>query len=188
MGKPLVGVFVGGQGRRMGGVAKGMLATASGERIVERLLRVAREALGDIDVVLVGRAEEYASLGLDHVDDDPPGMGPIGGLGALLSEGARRGAPYVLALACDMPEVTPELLTELARTNAAAVAPVRDGMWEPLCARYDPTRALEALRRVLARGRRSLWSVLDELGDEAVELRVAPELLEDWDEPGDVRR
>lgn len=188
MGRPLVGIFVGGEGRRMGGLAKGLLETQSGESVVERLVRIAREALGDVDVVLVGRAEKYAALGLESLADEPAGIGPVGGLGALLSEGSRRGAPYVLALACDMPFVSPELLAELARTEGAAVAPVRDEKWEPLCARYEPSRAREALERVLASGRRSLWAVLDELGAEALELRVAPAELEDWDEPGDLER
>lgn len=186
MALPLVGIFVGGRGSRMGGVAKGLLQT-DGEPLVLRLARVGRAALGDTELVLVGAADAYRELGLESLPDDPPAVGPLGGLAALLAEGTRRGSPFVLTLACDLPFVSSNLLVRLARhePEASAVAPKQQGRWQPLCARYDPSRALAAARAVLARGDRALFRVLDELG--AVELPLAPgDDLTDWDEPSDL--
>lgn len=188
MSAPLVGIFVGGRGSRMGGVAKGLLAAPGAtETLVARLERVAREALGEPQVVLVGRAEAYAALGLPSLEDQPPGVGPIGGLGALLGVATERGAPFALALACDLPFVSAALLRRLGtfEPRARAVAPRQGALWQPLCARYAPAPALEATRGLIAGGARSLQAVLSELG--AVELPLeASDELRDWDEPGDL--
>ena len=184
MSAPLAGVFVGGAGKRMGGVAKGLLVAPSGETLVARwqslLARVGT------DVVLVGARGEYAHLGLPMLDDDPPGVGPLGGLAALLG---RAGARPALAVACDMPFVGEALLRRpLAAPPAPGVAPRRDGRWEPLLARYDAARVLPVVRAHLAQGRHALQGALDAAG--AVELAlVLGELAElrDWDTPEDVR-
>lgn len=188
MPAPLVGIFVGGQGRRMGGVAKGLLAAPDQTgSLVARLARVAREAYGDVELVLVGRADAYASLELPALADDPPGVGPIGGLCALLAEGERRGAPFVVTLACDLPFVSAALLARLARLapGASAVAPRQGELWQPLCARFEPVRAHQVVARLVHGGTRSLQRVLDEL--DATELPLAAsDDLRDWDEPGDL--
>jgi len=175
----------------MGGVAKGLLQTPDGEPIVERLVRVSREALGDPEIVLVGAATAYASLGLPALDDDPPGVGPIGGLAALLAEAERRGAAQVLVLACDMPFVTKELVQVLstASPDAAAVAPREEDVWDPLSARFETARTLPVVRQLLADDQHSVFAVLDALGDAAVPLALGDETrraLTDWDEPSDV--
>jgi len=187
MPKPLVGIFVGGEGRRMGGVAKGMLhAPGSDETLVTRLERVAREALGEVDVVLVGRAEAYASVGLPSLADEPPGIGPLGGLVALLSEARRRQAPFALALACDLPFVSPDLVARLASfaPDATALAPRQAGRWMPLCARYG-AGAERVARELAGEGQRSLQPVLERSGTRELPLESDEELA-DWDEPGDL--
>jgi molybdopterin-guanine dinucleotide biosynthesis protein A len=185
----LVGIFVGGGSRRMGGRPKGLLPAPDGSgSLVERLVRVAREALADGEPVLVGGAEPYAALALPALTDQPPGSGPIGGLIALLAAAGRRPA---IALACDLPAIRPELVARLAHEApaAAALAPRMQGRWQPLVARYDPPRALAAARGALAAGRRSLQAVFDALGAGAAELALDAEeraTLDDWDEPADV--
>lgn len=188
----VVGIFVGGKSSRMGGRPKGLLPTAEGETLVTRLARTAREAIPAAEVVLVGASEPYASLGVRMIADDPAGMGPLGGLSALLGEARRLGAPAAIALACDMPYVTSALLARLATTapDAVAVAPRIDGTWQPFFARYDAQLGARAIETSLAGGRRSLRSVLDNLGEGAREMGLTPEeamALGDWDEPGDVR-
>ena len=75
----IIGIFVGGRGSRMGGVAKGLLKAPSSEAtLVERLRMELESALPDAEVVLVGAAEAYADLGLDAISDEPAGLGPIG--------------------------------------------------------------------------------------------------------------
>jgi molybdopterin-guanine dinucleotide biosynthesis protein A len=174
-------IFVGGASRRMGGVPKGLLIAPSGEPIVERLARI----LGDLglSVVLVGDASRYGGSGLSSLADATPGKGPLGGLVAALAAG-----DPVLAVACDLPRLPPEVLARLlAAPPAPIVAPIVSGIPQPLCARYSAT-VLPVCRARLGRGALSLRGVLDEVG--VTELPVSAEEAEnlgDWDSPEDVR-
>jgi molybdopterin-guanine dinucleotide biosynthesis protein A len=177
------GIFIGGRGRRMGGVPKGLLLTPSGETMVARWRRLFGE-LG-IAAVLVGSHEAYADVDLENIEDDPPGAGPLGGLVALLT---RAGKGRAVAVACDMPFVTLDLLGKLlvAESPAPVVAPYHDGLWEPLFARYDAARVIARARQRASSGEHSLQGLLDELGAAPLPL-VDDELreLRDWDRPED---
>lgn len=177
----LAGIFVGGAGARLGGAAKGMLAASGGGTLVDRWLRL----LGDLAIpaVLVGEHPAYAALDLERVGDDPPAIGPLGGLVGLLR---RAGSGRALALACDMPFVSRDLLERLLgfAPGAAIVAARRDRLWEPLCAVYAAPLVLPVAVARAARGARSLQGLLDDVG--ATELPIdqaqAAELA-DWDTP-----
>jgi molybdopterin-guanine dinucleotide biosynthesis protein A len=136
-------------------------------------------------VVLVGSGEAYRATGLPSIDDEPSGVGPLGGLVALLRAA---GSGAALAIACDMPFVTPALLHRLASADEApAVAPRREGRWEPLFARYDAARVLPVALAHVAVGRRALHALLYDVG--AVELPLSADeasQLRDWDSPADV--
>jgi len=107
----------------MGGVAKGLLKAPNSEAtLIERLLSELGRALPDAEVVLVGRAEAYAAFGLSAIKDEPPGVGPIGGLLGLLAYAERQGAASALALACDLPRIDAELLRRLVHENAGVGA------------------------------------------------------------------
>jgi len=189
----VVGVFVGGQGSRMGGVAKGLLkAPNSDATLLERLLAELRIAVPEAEVVLVGDPRAYASLGLSAVSDEPPGIGPLGGLLGLLLHAQRRGAQAALAVACDLPRLSAPLLQRLAHESneAGALVTTQAGVRNPLIARYAVALALPAARAVLAEGTRSLQAVLDRLGQSIVTLALtsAEEAsLADWDTPEDVQ-
>jgi molybdopterin-guanine dinucleotide biosynthesis protein A len=182
----IAGLFVGGRGERFGGAAKGLLTAPGGGTLVDRWRAVLKEA--GVDVVLVGRHEAYASLGLETLDDTPAGIGPLGGLIALLTRATRAGDGQALALACDMPFVSAGLVRRLvAAPPALIVAPWRDEHWEPFCARYDAFAVLPHALRRLATGKHGLQPLLVDLG--AVALAPDPadaHELDDWDEPGDL--
>jgi molybdopterin-guanine dinucleotide biosynthesis protein A len=182
----LVGIFVGGASTRFGGHPKGLLRGPSGATLVERL--VAHCAALAIPCVLVGRRPEYAHLLAETLDDEPAGIGPLGGVIALLR---RAGAGSCVAVGCDMPFVSRELLAALATvaTAAPAVAVRRDDRWEPMFARYDAPRALPvALARAAAK-QRSLQGLLDVLGAAELALPIdAHRQLDDWDTLEDMRR
>jgi molybdopterin-guanine dinucleotide biosynthesis protein A len=189
----VIGIFVGGAGKRMGGVAKGLLeAPASKETLIERLLRVCAEAVPGVTPHLVGRAHAYAALGLPQIDDDPSGVGPIGGLRGLLLHAQRAGAERALAIACDLPFIDAAVLRALnAPLHAPARVPFVDGNFQPMAAAYAPTPTLSAVDRALAQGKHALVAVLRELGPalERVETEmVQGEALRDWDTPNDVTR
>jgi molybdenum cofactor guanylyltransferase len=181
----------------MGGRPKGwLLAPPSPEgarvSVLERTVALARERCDD--VVLVGRAEAYAAwrlgVGVGVIDDATgaraTGGGPLAGLVALLEYAAEGAA---IALACDMPYVTREMLARLATfaPDAAAVAPRDAGNWSPFFARYDAARVGGLARTKLEEGERSLRAVLDAV--DTRELPLSPDelpALRDWDAPEDI--
>jgi molybdenum cofactor guanylyltransferase len=181
---PLLGVLAGGHGRRMGGRDKARLIAPDGaESLLERILRLG--AVVGLDCVVVGGA---SPAGTPCVADEPAGIGPIGGLCALLGLAAERPA---LALACDLPFVTAPLIARLAREQpGTSVLAARDpgtGKWQPLFARYDGPRVLPALRLAVADGVRSFQTFLRTQHVTELELSEAERaLLRDWDEPSDL--
>lgn len=184
--RPLVaGIFVGGRGSRMGGQAKGLLVAPGGETIVARWRRMF-DAVA-VPAVLVGAHAAYAGVGLPLLEDAARGIGPLGGLLALL---AHAGDGEAIAVACDMPYVSEALVRRLVEApDAAAVAPRRAGKWEPLFARYDaPVARAVAVANAQA-GRASLQALLDALGADELALTDAEAFeLGDWDTPEDVAR
>ena len=183
----LAGIFVGGAGSRMGGRAKGLLAAPEGGTLVERWVALLR-VVGVARVLLVGQHDGYGHLGLEAIDDEPSGIGPMGGLAALLR---RAGDGHALALACDMPFVSPSVVSRLLLSagDASVVAPRHDERWEPLCARYDAARVLPAVLLKIASHRHALQPLLTEAGAVVLPLeREEVAGLRDWDTPDDVRR
>lgn len=185
----LCGIFVGGQARRMGGIAKGLLpAPEGGEPLVVRLAHIARK-LG-CEPVLVGEAARYrpALPELRVIADAPAEIGPLGGLSGLLQD-ARSG--HVLALACDLPHLSSALVARLIACEPAApvLSPRADnGLWEPLCARYDAA-LWPVLDAAIADGTRSFQRFLANV--RVVELVLDQDerhQLGDWDTPEDVTR
>jgi molybdopterin-guanine dinucleotide biosynthesis protein A len=191
--RALLGLFVGGRGQRMGGVFKALLVAPGGaETLAARSLRIAREV--GLDVVIVGAVGAAdlppSAAALPRLADAPAGVGPLGGLGALLTHAAARPA---LALACDMPYVSAALLAKLAHTPAAgAVLAPRDratGKWQPLFARYDPPQVRAALEAALAAGERSFQALFARLSASELPLTEAEHAeLRDWDHPHDIER
>lgn len=187
--RPLVGVFVGGASRRMGGAPKGLLRLASGETVVNRWLRVLSKM--ELDCVLVGSRAEYAPRPM--LPDALAAGGPLGGLVALLqraADDAGVGPAWAVAVACDMPHVSEALVGRLlAAPYAAALAPRTDGRWEPMLARYDAARALPVATARANRGELSMQGLLEELGATPLALTEAESSeLHDWDTVEDVKR
>jgi molybdopterin-guanine dinucleotide biosynthesis protein A len=168
----------------MSGVPKGLLCH-DGEALIFRLTRIFAE-LG-VPSVLVGRRPEYGSTGLEIVDDEPAGIGPLGGVCALLR---RAGDGVATVVACDMPFVTKDLVARLLAAPAApALAPRVSGAWEPMLARYDVRVALPIAVRRAREGKMSLQGLLDELRAEPFPLLAGEErALTDWDTPEEMTR
>jgi molybdopterin-guanine dinucleotide biosynthesis protein A len=187
----VLGIFVGGQSRRMGGAPKGLLKApgSGGESLIARLVRVGREA--GLEPILVGSAE-LGALGasLPRISDREPQVGPLSGLASLL---AHAGCRPCIAVACDMPRTSAAFLTrlQLESPEAAVLAPrdVATGKWEPLCARYAPSVVAPVLARAIDAGARSFQELFRELS--VVELTLSESErseLHDWDTPEDVER
>jgi molybdopterin-guanine dinucleotide biosynthesis protein A len=123
------------------------------------------------------------------LDDAPAGIGPLGGLRALLLDARASGHAHALALSCDLPYLEAPLIVRLATEAPAAsfLAPREGELWQTLVARYA-VAALPAVDAAIAAGDRALQRVVARLGERAVELLVNESEraeLRDWDEPGD---
>jgi molybdopterin-guanine dinucleotide biosynthesis protein A len=138
-----------------------------------------------LECVVVGGCARSGAIVLA---DEPAGIGPIGGLRALL---AYAGARPALVLACDLPYVSAALISRLAHAQSSApVLAPRDpetGKWQPLFARYDAPRVLPSLDAAITAGVRSFQTWLR--GVHVEELVLLPDeraQLCDWDEPRDL--
>jgi molybdopterin-guanine dinucleotide biosynthesis protein A len=188
-----IGLFVGGKGLRMGGVAKGLLRTPDGNQtLIERLRGECARAAPDAALVLVGQAAPYAALGLPQLPDDPVDVGPIGGLRALLLHAQAERSELALALACDLPFLDEASIAALILPlSGAARVPFAEGRLQPLAAAYAPTAALQAVDRSLALGEHALMRVLARLEPELERVEFDAEgarKLRDWDTPEDIVR
>lgn len=174
----------------MSGVPKGLLQPPGAEStIVERHV-AALQSLGIQEIVIVGEGAAYRHLQLTNIADAPFVAGPLAGLLGLAEFALRRHYDFMLALACDMPNVDAGLLQRLLVEfpEAAALVPRRTH-WEPLCARYRPGAILEPIHQLVNEGRVRLSALMDELGAACVALPLGAldeAALDDWDCPGDM--
>ncbi len=176
------------------GQPKGLLSIpGSSEPILEALVRRGRGA--GFDTVLVGDATPYRQVaeGVLRLDDDPPGAGPLAGLQAAVHHALKTNRSRLVAIACDMPFVSPEALAEARDYVGAAVvvAPKRalGAPWEPMLARYDAVRLADPLADAISRGERSFQKLFASIEVEALPLSEAvARALEDWDRPEDLVR
>ncbi len=132
----IVAVLAGGRGRRMG--ASKAAVPLAGEPLIARPLAAAHAA--GLDAVVVAKPEtELPPLAVPVWAEPELPVHPLCGLIAALAHGP------VVAVACDQPYLTPELLRALADHDGPAVA-VAD---EPFPGRYEPAQ-LPVLREALA--------------------------------------
>jgi molybdopterin-guanine dinucleotide biosynthesis protein A len=112
-------VLAGGQGRRMGGVDKGLVVLGGQPMIAQVLERFAPQ----VDEVLINanqNAERYRAFGHPVVADDVGGFaGPLAGLHAGMTRAAH---PLVATVPCDSPFLPADLVARLAAALAARSA------------------------------------------------------------------
>jgi molybdopterin-guanine dinucleotide biosynthesis protein A len=150
-------IQAGGQGTRMGGVPKGLLALG-GRTIIERVLAALAPAVDEV-LVVTNSPELYAFLGVPMVGDVLPGRGSLGGIysGLRAAEGA--GA---LTVACDMPFLRSEVVRLVSgRAGAGDVVIPRVGArLETLHALYAKS-CLVPMEECLRDGRLKITDFLD---------------------------
>jgi molybdopterin-guanine dinucleotide biosynthesis protein A len=179
-------ILAGGESRRMGQDKARLLW---GERtLLQSVVATVQPLFAE---VMVSVRERRDDIDLPQVCDDPLHGGPLAGLVAGL-EGIN--TPWLFALACDMPFITPDVIEYLAqhRADCQAVVPRVEGHPQPLAAFYAAS-CLPAVRECLAgKGKHSLRGLLERLPVRYVseaELRNADPTLAsffDLDTPQDV--
>jgi molybdopterin-guanine dinucleotide biosynthesis protein A len=123
-------VLAGGRGSRLGG---GKAGIELGGRPLIAYPLAALEAAGLEAVVCAKPGEGLPPLTVPIVEEPTEPRHPLCGIVAAL----RLGRPLV-ALACDLPFVAPELVELLAQAREPLVVPSLDGRPQPLLARYEP--------------------------------------------------
>jgi len=104
-------VFAGGQGRRMGGVDKGLVALG-GRPLVARVIERLVPQVSALVINANQNRDRYASFGYPVVADVVPGYaGPLAGLHAGITAAT---TPYVVTSPCDSPFLPLDLVARLA--------------------------------------------------------------------------
>src|SRR5689334_12941925 len=105
-------VLAGGQGRRMGGVDKGLVALDDKPMVAHVIARLAPQ-VGAIVINANQNIDRYAALGHPVVSDEVGGFaGPLAGLHAGMAYAT---APYVVTSPCDSPFLPEDLVARLGQ-------------------------------------------------------------------------
>jgi molybdopterin-guanine dinucleotide biosynthesis protein A len=161
-------VLTGGQSSRMGRDKARLLLGSRYlvEEIAETVLQVADS------VILIGRPETFADLGLKCLPDLRSGVGPLAGLETALASSSDEALNLVVG--CDMPGLQArwlEQVLETAQDSGALCVAAKDaaGKTHPLCAVYR-TACLPFVQKALDAGRLRLIDLLASL--DAVEMPI----------------
>lgn len=150
-------IMAGGESRRMG---QDKAELVLGQRTLLQTIATLMQTL--FAEVVVSVREPRATTTLRQVCDDPAQHGPLAGLAAGL---AQINTPWLFAVACDMPFITPAVVEYLAaqRGNHQAVVPVVQGHPQPLAAFYAAS-CLTAVQLCLqGTGKHSLRALLQQI-------------------------
>ena len=108
-------VLAGGQGRRMGGVDKGLVVLEGRPLVAHVLARLAPQ-VAEVLINANQNLERYAAFGAPVVPDSVGGFaGPLAGLHAGLTRAAR---DYVITVPCDSPFLPEDLVARLVAARA----------------------------------------------------------------------
>jgi molybdopterin-guanine dinucleotide biosynthesis protein A len=183
-------ILAGGQARRFGGLDKSRLTGSDGRPIIVRQLELLQRVAGYLCIVTTvadrqSRPDRFVDLQVPVTTDVIPGAGALGGIHAALSQADATAAHIdrVLVLACDLPNLTVDLLTalsDLAREGDGAWVRSRRGP-EPLIACYR-VQCLPRITAALEAGERRAHALgdlltLGEMGPDALAAFGDPETL-----------
>jgi len=131
-------VLAGGQGRRMGGVDKGLVELA-GKPMIAHVLERFRPQVGELVINANQNLDRYGAFGVAVIADAVGGFaGPLAGLHAGLSVTTR---PFACTVPCDSPFLPLDLVARLA----AAIE--RDGAKLAVARTFDQPHPVFALAR-----------------------------------------
>ncbi|MDX2021058.1 MAG: molybdenum cofactor guanylyltransferase [Deltaproteobacteria bacterium] len=160
--KVAAAIIAGGQGTRLGGVAKGLLRVA-GRPIIDTQVALLSPLFSRVFIV-TNDPSPYAYLKVPcFPDHSGQGLGPLAGietaLRTLIDETS------VVCVGADMPFLHADVLCALRdlHPEASALAPFVRGLPEPLCARYGGG-ALPTITALLAARKLKLMDALATIG------------------------
>lgn len=151
-------VLAGGQSRRMG--TNKALMEVDGKPMARLVADVLKEVCNEVAIV-GGSKEAHSALGFPWFPDSVRDCGPLGGIYTALTLFEND----VVVCACDLPNITPELVQFLLSRDASAESSATvlcsGTMIQPLLGVYHQS-CLPALRRFLEGGGRKVLDFLHE--------------------------
>lgn len=150
-------VLCGGQGTRLGGVAKPLVDLA-GRPLLSHVLDRLRPQVEEI-VLSCANAEPYRRFGCGIAIDAHGNQGPLGGIVSALAQANSR---WILTSPCDTPFLPTNLVETLAASarHAGASVVVAGGQRQNLCLLLDERRAA-SLQAFFTSGGRAVHRWLD---------------------------
>lgn len=136
-------ILAGGKSSRMG-YDKG-LAIVNGKKMIEEVYAALSQVVDK--VIIIANSNSYDYLNLPVYEDMYKEIGPVAGIYTGLSHSTTE---KNLIVACDMPFITPQLLSNIlehAGSNQIVVPTVNDHL-EPLCGFYKK-EILEQLKEII---------------------------------------
>ncbi len=151
-------ILAGGQGRRMGGIDKGLL-TWHGRPLIEHILQTVEP---QVDAVLINanrNLDAYRRYGHPLVPDQLDGFqGPLAGIAACM---ASADSQLIVTLPCDGPHLPSDYVARLTAALARSDKPIavaRDGERPQPVHALLPTALLDDLKTYLDSGQRKVDS------------------------------
>lgn len=179
-------ILAGGEGRRMGGVDKG-LVDWNGSPLVTWVMAALSPVVSPIWISANRSLAQYQRFS-DRLVGDPEGFrwqGPMAGLLAGLRAAAESGADAVVVSPCDTPNVTPELfrtLYDAYQTGRGVAVVARSGdRLHPLHGVY-PVSLVPELERRLRAGNRKVMAFVEAVGAKSVAIEP-PTLFDNINHP-----
>lgn len=178
-------ILAGGQSRRFG--TDKAVHAVEGSPMVARVYTAVAGVANPVLIGLRSRPTGPLPIPAQVVLDRYAGAGPLAGLHAGLLAAP---APWLLAVACDLPFITQDALLLLLRHctpgTRAVVAEDGAGRLQPLCACYH-TSILPVVEDRLSRGKYALHGLLDGLHPHLRTVPLAGGVLRNVNRPSDLQ-
>lgn len=177
-------ILAGGQSRRFG--ADKACVLVEGTPMIERVYAAVRPVCTEV-LVSVGLVDRPLPVPADlpRLTDRYRAIGPLGGLHAGLHAAT---TPWLLAVACDLPFLTPDALRTLLAVRCegadAVVARDAEDRLQPLCAAYRRHTTREVVDAQILAGPFALHALLDRL--DVVPVDLPADVLHNVNRPEDV--
>lgn len=152
-------ILAGGLSSRFG--SDKALALLHGKFLVQHVKESLKAAFSDC-LLITNTPERYDFLNMPMIKDRYKGMGPLAGIHAALRH---TGKPWIFVLGCDMPLVSPNVITFLcsfAHEEFDAVIPWLETGPEPLCGLYRKT-AIDKIELQLKNNKAQVKELLEKL-------------------------
>lgn len=181
-------ILAGGKSSRMG--RNKALLKLDGLTIIERVISAVPAKKQNIKIV-TNSSKDYEFLGYAIIKDVHPGLGPISGVHAGLTDSSYESNFF---LACDLPFLSEEVIrTVLARHSNQEILGIKSETGrEPLCTIYSKN-CIPSIENLIKIGDYSLQSLFKLMAAEFFEYEGASSLfnlntVDDWKHIGDRQR